>query len=268
MPETSEETQRYFKLEKCSDCDARPYSGKWTKKPSFRLSSRDGTEIAGVVDPTDSGLKLTAAVAAISGVLFPPAGIGVAFGGGINALARRRRRRAIQDITCTNCGHRWSFYRQDASPPRFEIVDTGTTSEELIDTEEFLINNSGSPGEYEKQLSLQRQWSKSLWIAYEEGQKVGSEVSAGLPQGAGSLKSNIERQLKTSFTITDSETTTYTEVTTLKVPARTRVWVSVEWKQIWRHGQILVYDQGGGYSAVPFKVAVKVRPDVTPEVIT
>src|SRR5215208_1899949 len=112
MPETSEETQRYFKLEKCSNCGAPPYSGKWTKKPNYQLSRRDGTPIPWVnAQPKNNKRKLaqtgTLLGATTLGVIFPPA-LGVAGAVGAGLLVNQRRMREVQHITCTNCDHRWS----------------------------------------------------------------------------------------------------------------------------------------------------------------
>ena len=201
--------------------------------PNFRLLKADGTEL------TDSRERR------------------LWRGDGYVNLSELRK---AQKLRCNNCGQTWAVYRDYQDP--FTIIETHTT-EQPIGTTKRMIDNSSSRIPFHKELKLTKQWSRDWAVEYEKMRTVGTNMSAGTKLG-GEWKRNVENQLRSKYTVSETSTDIYEDTVTVDVPAGEQWIVVTDWKRIFQHGMLQFQDQ----TEVPFHVAVRVEYDqkyITPD---
>jgi hypothetical protein len=119
-----------------------------------------------------------------------------------------------------------------------------------------MIDNSSSRIPLRKELKLTKQWSRDWAVEYEKMRTVGTNMSARTKLG-GEWKRNVENQLRSKYTVSETSTDIYEDTVTVDVPAGERWIVVTDWKRIWQHGMLQFQDK----TEVPFKVAVRVEYD-------
>jgi hypothetical protein len=236
----SEETQRYFHIGKhffrggigsCSNCKQPAFK---LRSPNFRLLKADGTEL------TDSLGRRLSTISTIGVTEDIPS---------VEELGVRK----AQKVQCKHCGHTWVVYADYQNP--FTIVETHTT-EQPIGTTKRMIDNSSSRIPLHKELKLTKQWSRDWAVEYEKMRTVGTNMSARTKLG-GEWKRNVENQLRSKYTVSETSTDIYEDTVTVDVPAGEQWIVVTDWKRIWQHGMLQFQDK----TEVPFKVAVRVEYD-------
>lgn len=118
------------------------------------------------------------------------------------------------------------------------------------------IDNSQSVVEIQRKVRVSREWSQTYVLERESTTKAGGELSL---QGAWILdaRASAERAIRKRYELTVEDRQTYSEELTIEVPARTKVRVVLQWKQLWQCGVVLVRNGNDGTEVqVPYRVCI------------
>ncbi len=167
---------------------------------------------------------------------------------------------------CPKCEKTWPVFSGAAAPrsqreSQVEVIETHRSQEEF-GTEQRRIDNSKSIIELERRLTIIKEWSKSVVMEREDAQKAGVELNIGVNEAA-SIKAAAEKAIKSKYTVSENTKETYEDSLLLKVPSKTNLLLVLNWKRIWQHGIIRIFDQDGTVHEVPFKTVVGVSFDQT-----
>jgi hypothetical protein len=147
-------------------------------------------------------------------------------------------------------------------------------SSEVVDLprDQWTIDNSRSSADVQQRRQVDRQWSKTVNVTYEEATKdvQGISIKATVGVATVSLSEAIEAQLRQAFNLSSTETETNTREIVVKVPPHKKVRVTIEWIQIWQHGRIELHypTDNRGYDELPFEVAIEMRSHQLTEDVT
>lgn len=146
-------------------------------------------------------------------------------------------------------------------PNKLELVSIIETdrSEEILGTEQRLIDNSQSTSKTTRKFTVSRKWSKSYSIQYENTQVNGTEFNLGLkfPETeVASIKVTSQETLKKQYFISEGIKENYTEEVQVEVPESRKLNLIFRWKRIWQNGFIKLRSQDNTELNVPFQVVV------------
>jgi len=270
----SEEAKEYFKTDgKCSVCKSPSKLGRGRDaKSNYRMLRSDGIEFRPQWFSPEKGHD-------------PSGGGGMAMAGdpisatiiglGVVAMAAQTDPEWGLQIQCKTCGRTWPYYQWDTSEsaePLITIIPTEQTQELDLPRVHWTIDNSRSSAEVQQRDQVDRLWSKTVNVTYEEATKDVQGISIKAPVGVGtvSLTQAIEAQLRQAYTLSGTETETKTREVVVTVPPQKKVHVTIEWILIWQHGRIELHypTDNGGYDALPFKVAIEMRSHQSTEDVT
>jgi ssDNA-binding Zn-finger/Zn-ribbon topoisomerase 1 len=166
-------------------------------------------------------------------------------------------------VECPNCNHRWNMRGKSnpSRPNKLELVSIIEThrSEEILGTEQRLIDNSQSTSKTTRKFTVSREWSKSYSIQYENTQVNGTELNLGLkfPEiEVASIKVTSQETLKKQYSISEGTKENYTEEVQVEVLESIKLNLIFRWKRIWQNGFIKLRSQDNTELNVPFKVVV------------
>src|SRR5215213_3691796 len=262
----SEEAKEYFKTDgKCSACKTPSTIGRGRDaKSNYRLLRSDGIEFRPQWfspekgrDPSGGGGGAMMVGDPISATLV---GLGMA------AMAAQTDPEWGLQIQCKNCGYTWPYYRWDASKsaePQIKITPTEKSEELDLPRDHWTIDNSQSSAGVRQRNQVDRQWSKTINVTYEEATKDVQGISIKAPVGIGTVTLNkaIEAQLRQAFNLSGSETETKTREVEVTVPPHKKVRVTIEWTLVWQHGRIELHypTDNRGHDELPFKLPIELR---------
>jgi hypothetical protein len=133
-----------------------------------------------------------------------------------------------------------------------QIIETERRSEPLgIETRE--IDNSQSEIQVTRRFTVSREYSSAYTVDYEKTTGANGDLSFSVA-GLSGIKVNLEKKIAEKYSISNSQKRTYTEEITLTIPAKKRVSIRLNWKQIWQYGIIRLQSKENVSIQIPFKV--------------
>ena len=158
---------------------------------------------------------------------------------------------------CPKCKGQWAAYDR---PMTIEVIEGPSESEVGVHQRE-LVDNSGGTSVLTMRKSISHEWRRSITF----GREISDATKLGLTLGgdAASLSLTAENALKSTYSVLQEETATYTQELEFEVPVGVRRVVGLTFRRILRTGILKLQDADGGTAEVPYKVAVGLEVDVS-----
>lgn len=177
---------------------------------------------------------------------------------------------------CPKCQGEWPVYssvgtaledaapephREPFSPPTGDvrIRETGRVEEPYLEDDREFDNRGGTTATTQT-ISVSEQWTQTLQLEHEtttNGQ-LGGTIGAGKIL---SLTAQIERALRSNYSLTDSSQRTFTSQLEIEVPPRTLRRIQLRYRRIVQTGVAEVPTATGSPLEVPFRVALNLTLD-------
>jgi hypothetical protein len=152
------------------------------------------------------------------------------------------------------------------STPTVRLVERGREEEKLGDDPPVRYDNRSSTLEQHYTLTASREWRHEVKVGTERlrGQQTTGGGELSTPPLSLKLEKSINETLKKSYSISVGKVEKFQQTIDLRVPARTLVLITLQWKRIWQVGEILVETRHGSIK-VPFSSLAGVAFDVHTE---
>ena len=135
------------------------------------------------------------------------------------------------------------------------IIEVSRESEPLGE-EMREIDNSRSSVDLTRKIILQRDWRKTFVIEHETAHTISSGIECSLPYSIG-IKATAERAIKDHYAITHEEQRRYSEEVTVSLGPFEHILMVFKWKQLWQCGTVLVTDEVGNQTRLPYRVQLE-----------
>ena len=111
-----------------------------------------------------------------------------------------------------------------------------------------------------RSIRASKRWTQKCQIDVERTRVAGGGLDLKLADLA-SLTGNIERTLRTQYSISSEVEQNFEEEITVTVPPKTALVLIMDWKTIIQQGYVRLQDLAGGLVDVPFEVPLEVTFD-------
>jgi hypothetical protein len=174
----------------------------------------------------------------------------------IDAFVLARRLRRGSGI------YRWEWFWNREAKRVWTIAEVREMGrrEQPIGKEARTIDNSRSDGALSRTLKISREWSSSYKLEHEREHKTVNTSSIELKDGASKSRS-IEDSLTDRFSYTHGLKHIHEESIHIEVPARHRLVVVLDWKNILEVGVVVLKNQYDESIELPFSIVVGVTFD-------
>ena len=148
--------------------------------------------------------------------------------------------------------------------PRTELRIIGvfetSRSERSAGSDTRSVDNSQSDTTVTRSIRASKRWTQNCRIDVERTRVAGGGLDLKLANLA-SLTGNIERTLRTQYSVSSEVEQNFEEEITLTVPPKTALVLIMDWKTIVQEGYVRVQDSAGRTADVPFEVPLEVTFD-------
>jgi len=166
-------------------------------------------------------------------------------------------------MVCPDCQGEWPVFASEApaarNPAPVRLRETERVKEAFSEDTRELDNRGGSTTTTQT-MSVSEQWTQTMQIDVERTETTQNTGTIGVDQVA-SISTQVEEELKRSYSITDTHQRTHSEELTIEVPPHTLRHLDLRYKRILQKGVAEVPMDDGSVLEVPFKVALNLSLD-------
>lgn len=136
-----------------------------------------------------------------------------------------------------------------------QLVETKRIDEPL-GTEIREVDNSKSEIQVVRKFTVSREYVCAYTIDYEKTFGMNGDLLLGVANFS-TIKAGLDRKITEKYSISSSQKRTYMEEITLTIPAKKKVLINLNWKQVWQCGVIRLRDTANKELEIPFRVSLE-----------